>query len=297
MSKMENVKCNLCGSSDYNIFYSGIIDEKKALKNFSSSSDDVSKDQIVKCSNCGLVYVNPRIKEKFVVECYTKGIDEKFVSQNNAREKTFEKSIKMIEVFDSGKILDIGTASGGFLKVAKDRGWDTYGIEPNKWLCDWAKKNYNLNIIQGTLFDKKFPKNYFDVVTMWDVLEHVHDPAKTLKEIYRILKPGGLLVINYPDIGSAVSRLMKRKWVFLLTVHLYYFTPKTISSLLSKNGFRAFKINRHVQKLDLEYLVLRTSAYNKTIYKILNKLIKSISFNKLQIPYWLGQNVVLARKE
>lgn len=297
---MEYVKCNLCGSSEYEIIHKGLKDEKVDLtKKYASSSNIIGNEQIVKCKNCGLKYVNPRLTEKEIVSGYSEGSDELFISQAKGRELTFKKSLKLIEKYSpKGKVLDIGTAGGSFLKVAKENGWQVEGIEPNKWLCDWAFKNYGIKIKQGILFDKKnkFSDNEFDVITLWDVLEHVTDPKKTLQECNRIMKQNGLLVVNYPDIGSPVSKAMGKRWIFLLSVHLFYFDKKTIKKILNKTGFDVIKIKKHFQRLSLGYLVYRMQAYNKFLYKIGDKIVNLLHMNNLLIPYWLGQTLVLARK-
>lgn len=298
MAKTKEIKCNICGSEDYKVLYEGSDSgcEDVAAK-YSSSSNDVSTDRIVKCNECSLVYVNPQVEPGLILAGYSGGTDEKFVSQAHGREITFKKSLKMIEKFaKKGKVLDIGTAGGSFLHVAKEAGWEVYGIEPNKWLCSWGKKNYGIDIKSGTLFDNKYKSDFFDVITLWDVLEHVTDPRAYLDEINRILKPGGLLVVNYPDIGSLVAKTMKKKWFFMLAVHLFYFTPDTIKKILNKTGFEVFKTKMHFQTLSLGYLAYRINQYSKFLSELAVKAIKFLKIQDTQIPYWVGQTLVLARK-
>jgi 2-polyprenyl-3-methyl-5-hydroxy-6-metoxy-1,4-benzoquinol methylase len=298
-NNIEFVPCNLCGANIYQIVYEGIPDEKGSpIDKYKSSGNKISQDRIVKCEKCNLVYVNPRLKPGVIVKGYSEGSDEVFVSQVNGREITFNKSLNFIEKFSKpGKILDIGTAGGSFLYVAKKRGWEVYGIEPNKWLCNWGKENYGIDIKPGTIFDYKYPNDFFDVVTLWDVLEHVPDPKKVLDECNRILRSGGLLVVNYPDIDSLVARIMKKKWVFLLSVHLFYFTPDTISKILSKTEFKIVKIKKHFQTLSLGYILFRMEPYIKSLSHIAENVASALKLSNIQIPYWMGQTLVLARKK
>ncbi len=295
---MEYIKCNLCGSPEYEVIHKGLKDEKVDLtKKYASSSNIIGNEQIVKCKSCGLKYVNPRLTDKEIVSGYSEGSDELFISQAKGRELTFKKSLKLIEKYSNkGKILDVGTAGGSFLKVAKNDGWIVEGIEPNKWLCNWAFKNYDIKVKPGTLFDYKFKNDEFDVITLWDVLEHVTDPKKTLNECSRIMKQNGLLVVNYPDIGSFVAKSMGKRWIFLLSVHLFYFDKKTIKKILNETGFEVIKIKKHFQTLNLGYLVYRMKAYNEFLYNLGNKTVNLLHLNNLLIPYWLGQTLVLARK-
>jgi 2-polyprenyl-3-methyl-5-hydroxy-6-metoxy-1,4-benzoquinol methylase len=297
----ETVPCNLCGSKKFDVVYESrrhLEKDKDLVKKFRASGDELLIDQLVKCKNCGLKFVNPRIKSKIIVDSYSKGSDEVFVSQAKAREKTFDNSLSYIEKFAKirGKVLDVGTAGGSFLSAAKNRGWEVYGCEPNKWLANWGTKNYGFKISSGTIFEQKYKSSFFDLVTLWDVIEHTPDPKKVLKECNRVMKPGSFLVVNYPEIGSWLARLMGRKWLFLTSVHLYYFTPKTMSNLLKEAGFEIIIIRPHLQSLELGYLLFRAETYGKFIFSTIRKIVDYLGLGKKHLPYWLGQTFVLARK-
>ncbi len=301
---MEPVACNICESRrSKTIFkpkYGKIRKEQDLIDKFRSSGDETLIDRVVKCKKCGLMYINPRIKPELIFAGYSEGEDLNFVSQAKGRELTFARSLKLIHKFRKGKkgrILDIGTAGGSFLHVARKKGWDVYGCEPNKWLCKWGKEHYGIDIKPGDVFQQNYPDAYFDVVTLWDVLEHTPDPKKALKECRRIMKPGGLLVVNYPDCGSWLARLMGRKWIFYLSVHLYYFTPKTIRKILARSGFKTIKIKPHIQTLGFGYLMWRMKEYSKLLHKLGHGFAKATGTTKMQIPYWLGQTLVIAKRK
>lgn len=301
MHNLEQVNCNLCGNPEYNVIYKARYelekDEDYSVK-FRSSGDEVLINQLVECTKCGLIYINPRITSDTIIKAYSEGEDETFVSQIQGREITFNKCLIKIEKYCSkpGKILDIGTAAGSFLHVAKKRGWDVFGCEPSKWLCEWCQKNYGIAINPGTVYDQKYSNESFDVITLWDVLEHTPDPKSILNECYRILKKGGLLVINYPDIGSWISRLMGRKWVFLLSVHLYYFNRKTIKSILEDTGFTVMKIKPHYQELAIGYIFRRAKPYIGVIASFGESMCKRSGLYNKNIPYWMGQTLVITKK-
>jgi 2-polyprenyl-3-methyl-5-hydroxy-6-metoxy-1,4-benzoquinol methylase len=298
---LESVPCNLCGADEYEVIYPPryeLAKPEEIASTFRSSGDEVLLDQLVQCKRCGLQYLNPRLRSDVVIEGYSSGSDEMFVSQAAGRERTFAKSLKMIERLrpKRGRLLDVGTAGGSFLAVAKKTGWDVAGCEPNRWMCEWANEHYGLPVVPGTIFDMKLAPNSFDVVTLWDVLEHTPDPNATLRECKRVLKPNGMLVVNYPDIESLVSRLMGRKWVFLLSVHLYYFTGKTLPRMLEELGFRVVQRRRHWQILELGYVLFRMEAYLMPLARALGWLVKRVGLAQLQFPYWMGQNLVIAEK-
>ncbi len=244
-------------------------------------------------------YLNPRLPPEKILAGYSAGSDENFISQASAREMTFERCLQAIEKVrpGRGRILDVGTAGGSFLQAAAKRGWEVAGCEPNQWLCDWARDHYGLSIQPGTLSDLPHSwKNSFDVVTFWDVLEHVSDPKTTLQECRLFLKPGGILVVNYPDIDSWISRLMGRRWVFLLSVHLTYFTRDTLTRFLQETGFAPLRWQPHFQQLELEYLFQRMNAYSSFLSKTGLGCVRFLGLGKLRIPYWLGQTLVLAKQ-
>jgi len=272
---------------------------KDLVVKYRSSGDETLIDQVVRCRDCGLVYINPVLDAQMILAGYEEGTDETFVSQNAARERTFAKCLKTIEKYcpQKGRILDVGTAGGAFLHVCKERGWDVAGCEPNRWLCQWAGEHYGIPVSPGTLFDQHYAEGSFDVITLWDVLEHTPDPNKVLTECRRLLKPQGLLVINYPDFGSWIARLMNRKWVFLLSVHLFYFDKKSMARILTNNGFESRVVRPHFQYLELGYIFSRARAYIGLLALWAQKGVQTLQLDKYLVPYWMGQTLVVARKE
>lgn len=296
----EAVPCNLCGGTEVRIVFEATerTDAELAVK-FRSSCDEALHDRLVACTSCGLQYVSPRLRADVILDGYRDGTDEMFVSQAPARERTFGKALNMIERIapNRGHLLDVGTAAGSFLHVAAARGWTVSGCEPNNWLCDWGKKTYGLDIRQGTLFDQRYPAGTFDVVTVWDVLEHTDDPKAFLGECQRVLKPGGLLIVNCPDIGSWAARLMGRSWLMLVSTHLYYFTRRTLSQMLQVVGFRVLNMKPHIQWLELGYVIKRGEPVAGPLARAAGAVTSGIGLAGLHVPYWLGQTLVIARKK
>lgn len=296
---LETVVCNLCGADDHDVIYPPRYDAARPdaiTHSFRSSGDEILVDQLVRCRQCGLQYLNARLRQDLILEGYSVGGDETFISQVAARERTFAKGLDIVErvVPQRGRILDIGTAGGSFLGVARRRGWQVAGCEPNRWLSEWGSKHYDLSIHAGTIFDMELENASFDVVTLWDVLEHTPDPKAVLLECQRVLRSNGLLVVNYPDINSLVARLMGRKWVFLLSVHLYYFTLETIQKMLELTGFQMVKHQKHWQRLELGYILFRMKPYISWASRLGTKVADALHVGNTPVPYWMGQVLVLA---
>ncbi|MDP1729075.1 MAG: hypothetical protein Q8L27_02645, partial [archaeon] len=141
---MVQSKCNLCGGTEFKTFFK--TKGKEEGTKFFASSDVIGNDLLVLCKKCNLVFVEPMPDEKKMIEEYSNFKDERFASQAKGREITFNKNLIEIEKYTKkGRILDIGAANGPFLFMARKRGWEVEGIEPNKYLVNWAKKNYNLD--------------------------------------------------------------------------------------------------------------------------------------------------------
>jgi SAM-dependent methyltransferase len=297
---LETVPCNLCGAEGGETVYPAKYDPEQPrdlARVFRASADELLIDRLERCRECGLQFVNPRPPAAAIVEAYSDGDDPAYVSQIDARERTFDQALVRIERLNggTGRILDIGTAAGAFLAAARKRGWDVEGCEPNRWMAEWSSKRYGLNVRPGEIFSQTYAPRSFDVVTLWDVIEHTPDPARVIDKCAELLKPDGLLVVNYPDIGSVIARAMGRRWPFLSSVHLYYFTRRTMRAFLERHGFRIVDMRPHVQRLELDYLLARSHVLSVALSQWSRRVARAAGLSRRQAPYWIGQTFVAAR--
>jgi 2-polyprenyl-3-methyl-5-hydroxy-6-metoxy-1,4-benzoquinol methylase len=298
---LEHVDCLLCGGSDYDVVYEARYDSEKdvdLVEKFRASGDELLVDRLVRCRPCRFHYVSPRLRGDLILSGYAEGEDPAYVSQIEARERTFAAALDRIEraAGTRGRLLDVGTAAGAFVAAAKARGWDAEGCEPNHWMADWGTRRYGIRIRKGDLLQQDYEPGSFDVITLWDVIEHTTDPAAVLERCRTLLKPGGLLVVNYPDIGSWIARLFGRRWLFLTSVHLYYFDRRTMRRLLEKAGFRVENVRPHVQRLELDYILFRGSVLSRPLSTAARAVTRALRLHRAQVPYWLGQTFVLSRR-
>jgi SAM-dependent methyltransferase len=141
-----------------------------------------------------------------------------------------------------GSLLDVGCADGLFLHLAQSAGWEVRGVEMAESSAAYARETYQLDVLPGDLRHANFPDQYFDVITFWHVLEHLHDPLGELHEAYRVLKPEGLLVVDVPNIASWQANFFGADWRALdVPRHLYHFSPDTLKAMLARAGFACFK--------------------------------------------------------
>lgn len=218
---------------------------------------------IVRCKQCGLVSTTFSVDRAVLEEMYSASYYhqrrdyyfQNIVTNNkaikeNANIKEFKRGLSLIERYkDGGKLLDIGCAIGVFLSLARKRGWKTYGVDISQYAASFAREVLGLKVFAGELGEVKFPGKCFDVITLWDVLEHLPDSSIQLQEIRRVLKDDGILLMNTPNesallrlLAWRIFRLSGRKISYPIRklyhqFHLSYFTPQTLQYLLEKNGF------------------------------------------------------------
>jgi len=298
---LETVPCNLCGSSDLETVYEARADlerDRDLADKFRASGDELLTLPLVRCRRCALLFVNPRYRASDMLEGYAAGDDPVYVSQMDARVRTFAGTVEAITRLRParGRILDIGTAAGAFLKAATDGGWVATGIEPNGWLAGWGRERYGVDIRVGSIDEVDLPQQHFDVVTLWDVIEHTPDPMHVLRRVNELLVPGGLLIVNYPDIGSWIGKIMGRKWPFLSSVHLYYFTRLTMRQALDRAGFVAREFRPHYQVLKLGYIVERGRVVSPWLSRAGCRVVETLGVSDREVPYWLGQTFVVAER-
>lgn len=161
-----------------------------------------------------------------------------------------------------GRLLDVGTASGFLLEVARARGFDPYGIELSRYAGALAAAKFGADRIHiGTLETAPFEPGSFDAVTLCDFLEHVVDPVATLARIAELLRPGGILLIMTPDTGSLSRRLMGRRWTHYKVEHLSYFDRRSIAAAGARTGFVMERFVPCRKVLRLRYLRTQLEAY------------------------------------
>ncbi len=174
-------------------------------------------------------------------------------------------------------------------------GFSVVGVEPSKYLCEFGQREYGLDLRQGTLHEQNFFEGEFNIVSLFDVIEHLDQPGYVLDEIKRILHSDGQLIINYPEYNSWPRKLMGVKWPFFLSVHLFYFTPKSIRQILEKHGFLVVRLEPYYQTLELGYILERAGQIFP-LAKWLEKAVKILGLEQIPFTYYIGQTLVTAKK-
>lgn len=261
----ENVNCDVCQENNYSTY----ID----IQGYEKWLPPAVTFSIVRCNSCGLLYTNPRLSQGLVEELGR----EYFVPWGKNKNKlrltlsSFIKKHAKLRVFyhyltgeylaeiiakSEGRVLDIGCGFGDLLEDLSQKGCIPYGIEINP-LAVRACREKGLNVSSGALDEACFPDNFFDTVTLSHVIEHLPRPKATLRQAYRILKPGGKLLIYCPNADSYLAKLFGKYWQgWSLPFHFYHFTKKTIQRYAELTGFRVKKIS----SITPEYISLMSIA-------------------------------------
>jgi len=210
----------------------------------------VGKYSILICKECGLGITAPFPTEKELTEANQEiyQVEQRiktYLSRRSYFEKRYRDNITNIKRFKSeGKLLDVGCNIGLFLNVARDEGFSVIGVELNKGCAQYGVNNFKLDIRSDYLENIAFDDQSIDVVTLFDLLEHVPDIHALLTEIKRILKKDGVLVIQSPNIQSLMARLTRSSWNWLTPPdHLYHFSPATLEMILKEHGFDIRRLN------------------------------------------------------
>lgn len=233
--------CPICGNKSSNSFLT-CNDYTVSKKAFN----------IVACQGCGFKYTNPRPKEVDLGKYYQ---SEDYVSHTGTkkglvnrvyhivRNYTIGKKVKLINTLSpKGNILDIGSGTGEFLSACKNNGWQTLGVEPSPLAKDFAEKEYGLTIHDESYLDEIEDKSY-NVITMWHVLEHVAQLNKRVKQLKRILKDNGVLIIAVPNCSSYDAEHYGKYWAaYDVPRHLYHFVPDDIINLFDKEQMQLVEI-------------------------------------------------------
>jgi len=197
---------------------------------------------LVKCRKCGMVFVKSFLSKDEAARIHDYLSYSKSDPPNPITIKRYKEYLERIETEKkTGQLLDIGFGRGDFLVTAREREWSTYGTEISEAAFILGKKR-GLKVYYGELQEVNFHNGQFDVITMFEVIEHLQYPFSYLKEINRILRMGGVLILSTPNFNSLTRLCIGRKWGVISPEHSYYFSCRTIENAFKKTGFQVEKI-------------------------------------------------------
>lgn len=230
--KIEVVDCSVCGKAPFNIFM-----------------EDAGPTRYLRCLSCRTIYASPRStwasRYSWLKSDYGVSNEQKYNSQ--IRKPVLAMEASLIHKYQSsGKILDIGCSLGDFFEMFPSPTWERHGVELALSAAAFAREKFSAKVEVGTLKATNFPDNFFDVVTLIDMIYYIDNPKEDLREIFRITKIGGVLAIEMPGqsymmirLRGLVPLLFNRKWNLLQpsSTYINWYSPQGIERLLKEHGF------------------------------------------------------------
>ena len=258
---METLKeCPVCGASEHK--------ELLQSRDFTVSSETFG---IQECLRCGFAYTNPRpslqeLGRYYASEAYISHSDTQKGLKNRlyhlARAFTLRRKISQINRLSgskTGRLLDLGCGTGYFLEAAVKAGWQGEGVEPDAGAAQQAAARSGCNVYPESQLDE-YPEGRFDLITMWHVMEHVPQLKQRAAQLFRLLKPGGILVVAVPNRQSLDAEIYGSFWAaWDVPRHLNHFRPADVDRLFSTSGF--IKKGMRGMPLDSFYISLLSEQY------------------------------------
>ena len=264
---MENLfECPKCSGNNLELFLE-CIDYTVSKERFKIDS----------CKKCGFKFTNPR-PDSASMNRYYDSVDYISHSNTNAgiinkiyhliKKLAIKNKIELIKNLKTGnnKLLDIGCGTGSFLGLLKKEGWEVTGIEPNEKAANLAKETYSISVV-GEEKVKSFIKESFSIITMWHVMEHVHNLKQRIIEVFDLLEKNGFAVIAVPNYTSWDAKHFGSHWAaYDVPRHLYHFSPASIKELFTESNFRHIK--SLPMKFDAYYVSMLSEKYKGSTFKL-----------------------------
>ncbi len=306
---MKSTNCNFCNQDNYVVVNQGpdlLLGKPGDYR-------------LVQCKTCGLIYQNPQLTIDEFPQHYPKTYQPYYsnlneiesISKRLSMQYYFERRCRLAMKFQPkiGTLLDIGCSTGLFLHKMRQNDWQVEGIEPSVYAAEYARNKFQLNVHTGTLNDVQLASNFYSLVTMWDVLEHVLDPKETLFEVARLLKSNGILLLSLPNPRSFEANLFGSAWAgWDRPRHTHIFSPAMIKNYLQMALLDVVDIVSKEGRLGLTLLSVEMwCKQNKLPEKYWKPLIKfgyNLPLRLLTLPFYkIGElfnistnMIVVARK-
>jgi SAM-dependent methyltransferase len=264
-----------------------------------------------KCKKCGLIRLYPQTSDERLAHIYQNIYKEIWTTDENLfrklKTKLYRKIFSQFKISDLNglKLLDIGAAKGTLMDTAQELGMITYGCEVGEESVRILRNKFGEDrIFEGYFeqinFEQKNKYGFFDVISMFDLIEHVRDPGKTLKQANELLKDGGRIICYLPDTSSMMARVAGKRWEFYCPEHLYSFSKSNIKHLFSKYGFQVESVRATPKYLTVKYARHLLGHHLKGgIAQRIRPLLFLIPepLASLCLPYYIGQMTVIATKQ
>lgn len=289
------VACPICKEPTMQIY---IDEEELALdpSTIGSSREHISPGRILRCHSCRFGFRQMRSSPEQLQELYRQMDPKVYESELMGRKRTAKSHLKIVRRHTrTGRLLDVGCASGLFLLEARQSGWNVTGVEPNEALCQYARENLNgEGTVQCTTLEMARLVSGFDAITLWDVLEHVPDPLTFLQLCRSLLRSHGYIFLNVPDLDSWQARILGPRWPLLLPEHLNYFSRGSLCLCANRAALRPVQFGRRRAWFSVRYLGYRVSQHGILGSNLLRKTALG-ALGDMIIPVSLGETFAVLK--
>lgn len=242
------------------------------------------------CERCGHGFSPVGVSEAVLQRWYEQApADTSFLADEEARRRTARRVLGRLKQFvqPPGRLLDIGCGPGFFLDEARRGGWEVAGVEPSRWARTFAQERLDLAQVWEGSYERvsQLVAGSYDVVTAFDVIEHILEPERLLAAFQHVLRPGGVLVLTTPQFDSLVARIAGRRWYCIFPAHLHYFSTLSLQSLLERYALTPMRLGQHTRYLGVGYVVSRLG--DSLGWQGLSRL-GSLMGNRLVVPLRFG---------
>jgi SAM-dependent methyltransferase len=289
----EESSCDWCGSPGGEELFSGP----------DLLMDMPGQFRLVRCETCGVVRQNPWLTWESLKDYYPEDYSayEPIIDREKSQVKRADrrygmwKRLRSIERLQpGGRLLDVGCGTGVFLAEAQRSGkWELAAVEPSPAAADYVRRELDIPVFNRRFAEMDLPADSFDVITMWNVLEHLHQPVQDLRQAAALLRPGGWLVFSVPNLESMEARLFGRYWLgWDLPRHLYLFPQKQLREILTTLGLRQKDVqciagSHAALELSLRFLIKGKGVYSPAMRRLLRAYLSLPARAAAVLPFWL----------
>jgi SAM-dependent methyltransferase len=252
---------------------------------------------IERCVACGHMQLDRFPSDEELAAAYAVAASDDYVEEEAGQRETAREALGRVERFVApGTLLDVGCWVGFLMAEARDRGWDTLGLEPSEFASTFARERLGLDVRRTGLLEADLPEAEFDAVVMGDLIEHLVDPRRGLAHLRRALRPGGVVYMAVPDAGSRVARLMGRRWWSVIPTHVQYFTRPSLFTLLRRSGYEPVWSGTAPKAFSVRYYLERIGGYSRPVADALTGAASAVgAADAMWAPDFRDRMAVIAR--
>jgi SAM-dependent methyltransferase len=258
--------CPICGCT-------GAREWLRAPDRFHGRRDEYT---LLRCPDCAVVWLSKPPKPSEMHLHYTDAYDRLIsAAGENSPGRWRARNTALSQYKQSGSLLDLGCSSGAFLQTLTGKNWDLHGIEMSEESASKARKKTGAKIFVGDILDAQFQPETFDVITCFDVFEHLYEPRRVMKKVAEWLKPGGVFYVLVPNVDSAEGRVFGSYWHGLeLPRHLFHYSPSALKNLADSVGLSSLSVETR-----------RNAAIDTSLRYVWEKMLRSMRIQITPVAY------------